>query len=52
MTPWSFVSELLDDEEDENTTTDLVSGPVGEGLAVKVYGAPKVRLQNQPQLTF
>jgi hypothetical protein len=33
---WSFVSELLDDElgEDE-TTTDLVSGSVGEGLAVK-----------------
>jgi len=32
---WSFVSELLEDDDDENTTTDLVSGAVGEGLAVK-----------------
>ena len=29
---WSFVSELLEDDDDENTTTDLVSGAVGEGL--------------------
>ena len=32
---WSFVSELLDDNLDKNTLTDLVSGSVGEGLAVK-----------------
>jgi hypothetical protein len=32
---WSFVSELLDDSLNENTLTDLVSGAIGEGLAVK-----------------
>jgi len=32
---WSFVSELLEDSLDKNTLTDLVSGSVGEGLAVK-----------------
>jgi hypothetical protein len=32
---WTFVSELLEDDLDENTLTDLVSGSVGEGLAVK-----------------
>ena len=32
---WAFVSELLDDELDEGTLTDLVAGSVGEGLAVK-----------------
>jgi len=39
---WSFVSELLDDGLDENTTTDLVSGAVGEGLAVKFMAHRKV----------
>ena len=39
---WSFVSELLDDELDENTTTDLVAGSVGEGLAVKFMAHRKV----------
>ena len=39
---WSFVSELLDDDEDETTTTDLVSGSVGEGLAVKFMAHRKV----------
>jgi hypothetical protein len=39
---WSFVSELLDDNLDENTTTDLVSGSVGEGLAVKFMAHRKV----------
>ena len=39
---WSFVSELLDDDADENTTTDLVSGSVGEGLAVKFMAHRKV----------
>jgi hypothetical protein len=33
---WSFVSELLhDDDTDADTLTDLVSGSVGEGLALK-----------------
>jgi hypothetical protein len=33
---WSFVSELLtDDDVDTDTLTDLISGSVGEGLAVK-----------------
>lgn len=39
---WSFVSELLEDDIDENTTTDLVSGAVGEGLAVKFMAHRKV----------
>jgi len=33
---WSFVSELLhDNDTDEDTLTDLTSGAVGEGLAIK-----------------
>lgn len=40
---WSFVSELLfDDAEDESTLTDLISGSVGEGLAVKFMAHRKV----------
>jgi hypothetical protein len=40
---WSFVSELLfDDDEDENTLTDLVSGAVGEGLAIKFMAHRKI----------
>lgn len=40
---WTFVSELIDDnEDDETTTTDLVSGAVGEGLAVKFMAHRKV----------
>jgi hypothetical protein len=39
---WSFVSELLDDGLDDGTTTDLVSGAVGEGLAVKFMAHRKV----------
>lgn len=39
---WSFVSELLDDNLDENTTTNLISGAVGEGLAVKFMSHRKV----------
>jgi hypothetical protein len=42
---WSFVSELLDDELDEGTTTDLVAGAVGEGLAVKFMAHRKVASQ-------
>jgi hypothetical protein len=40
---WSFVSELLfDDEEDKDTLTDLISGAVGEGLAIKFMAHRKV----------
>jgi len=39
---WSFVSELVEDDLDDNTTTDLVSGAVGEGLAVKFMAHRKV----------
>jgi len=39
---WSFVSELLEDDVDENTTTDLVAGSVGEGIAVKFMAHRKV----------
>ena len=39
---WSFVSELLEDDLEEGTTTDLVSGAVGEGLAVKFMAHRKV----------
>ena len=39
---WTFVSELLEDDLDENTTTDLVSGAVGEGEAVKFMAHRKV----------
>jgi hypothetical protein len=39
---WSFVSELIEDNIDESTTTDLVAGSVGEGLAVKFMAHRKV----------
>jgi hypothetical protein len=40
---WAFVSELLvDDDTDTETLTDLVSGSVGEGLAVKFMAHRKV----------
>jgi len=43
---WSFVSELLDDDDvSESTLTDLVSGAVGEGLAVKFMAHRKVAKQ-------
>ena len=43
---WSFVSDLLgDDDLDENTLTDLVSGAIGEGLAVKFMAHRKVAKQ-------
>ena len=42
----SFVSELLkDDDLDEGTLTDLVSGAIGEGLAVKFMAHRKVAKQ-------
>jgi SpoVK/Ycf46/Vps4 family AAA+-type ATPase len=39
---WSFVSELLEDDVDESTITDLVAGAIGEGLAVKFMAHRKV----------
>jgi hypothetical protein len=40
---WSFVSELLvDDDTDTDTLTDLTAGSVGEGLAVKFMAHRKI----------
>jgi hypothetical protein len=40
---WSFVSELLtDDDTDTDTLTDLVSGAIGEGLAIKFMAHRKI----------
>ena len=40
---WSFVSELLtDDDCDVDTLTDLTSGAIGEGLAIKFMAHRKV----------
>lgn len=43
---WSFVSDLLkDDDIDESTLTDLVSGAIGQGLAIKFMAHRKVSAQ-------
>ena len=39
---WTFVSQLLDDEDDNDTITNLIAGTVGEGLAVKFMAHRKV----------
>lgn len=39
---WSFVSQLLDDQVDDETLTNLVAGTIGEGLAVKFMAHRKV----------
>jgi hypothetical protein len=39
---WSFVSELLEDNINHDTLTDLVSGAIGEGLAMKFMAHRKV----------
>jgi len=40
---WTFISDLLsDDDGDENTLADLISGGVGEGLAIKFMAHRKV----------
>ena len=39
---WTFVSEFLDDEGDDDTTMNLVAGTVGEGLAVKFMAHRKI----------
>lgn len=43
---WSFVSDLLmDDDLSESTLTDLVSGAIGDGLAVKFMAHRKIAKQ-------
>jgi hypothetical protein len=40
---WTFVSQLLEDEDgDDDTTMNLVAGTVGEGLAVKFMAHRKI----------
>jgi hypothetical protein len=39
---WTFVSQLLDEGEDDDTTMNLIAGTVGEGLAVKFMAHRKV----------
>jgi len=39
---WSFVSQLLDDNVDAETLTNLIAGTVGEGLAVKFMAHRKI----------
>jgi hypothetical protein len=40
---WSFVSELLEDEDgDDDTIMNLIAGTVGEGLAVKFMAHRKI----------
>jgi len=40
---WSFVSEIIEDDDiDEGTAVDLISGTIGEGLAVKFVAHRKV----------
>ena len=45
---WSFVIQLLTDELDESTTTDMVSGAVGEGLAVVPWSQKSGKQVAQP----
>tara|TARA_R110002074_G_scaffold205_19_gene857 strand:+ start:145 stop:1236 length:1092 start_codon:yes stop_codon:yes gene_type:complete len=42
---WTFVSDLLGDELETNTETDLVSGTVGDGTAVKFMAHRKIASQ-------
>jgi len=39
---WSFVSQLLNDNVDDETLTNLIAGTVGEGLAVKFMAHRKI----------
>jgi len=39
---WSFVSELIEEDMDDATATDLIAGTVGEGLAVKFQAHRKI----------
>jgi len=39
---WTFVSQFLEDDADEDTLMNLIAGTVGEGLAVKFMSHRKV----------
>jgi hypothetical protein len=39
---WEFVSQLLDDDCDYSTSTDIISGTIGEGLALKFLAHRKM----------
>lgn len=39
---WSFVSELLSDDEDASVLADLTAGSIGEGLAIKFMAHRKI----------
>ena len=39
---WSFVSQIIDDKMDATQMTDIISGAVGEGLAVKFQAHRKI----------
>lgn len=39
---WSFVSQLLDEDAEDDTLVNLIAGTVGEGLAVKFMAHRKV----------
>ncbi len=39
---WTFVSQLLDEGDDDDTIMNLIAGTVGEGLAVKFMAHRKV----------
>lgn len=39
---WSFVGEMIDDSMDATQMTDLITGAVGEGLAVKFQAHRKI----------
>lgn len=39
---WTFVSQLLEDRLDETTMTDIISGTIGDGLALKFLAHRKV----------
>jgi len=39
---WTFVSQLLDEGDDDDTIMNLIAGTVGEGLAVKFMAHKKV----------
>jgi len=39
---WSFVSDLLDDNMEDATLTNLIAGTVGEGIAIKFMAHRKI----------
>jgi hypothetical protein len=39
---WEFVSQLVDDDMEESVMTDIISGTIGEGLALKFQAHRKI----------